>query len=203
MNGTDLLYEVGDALRPRRGRFAFASVGIVIGVACACALSMTDRSLSAFLGDSSTSASLSSADLTWLDSVMAVCRPALIVAAFVFLVVGGLNLLGVMLSSVIERREEFEMRRMAGARPSDIIRAVLLASVAVCLGAGVIGAVLGSFASFALMGLMTVDLSAAGLAPILDGWFLVAAVWVCVLIGIAVGLYPAYYATNPDRASLS
>jgi putative ABC transport system permease protein len=203
MSFIDVLYEIGDALGSRLGRFAFASVGIVIGVACACALSMTDRSLSAFLGDSSVSASLSLAELTWLGSVMAVCRPALIVAAFVFLVVGGLNLLGVMLSSVIERREEFEMRRMVGARPSDIIRAVLLASVAVCLGAGVTGVVLGSFASFVLMGLMTVDLSTAGLAPILDGWFLVAAAWVCVLIGIAVGLYPAYRATNPNRASLS
>jgi ABC-type antimicrobial peptide transport system permease subunit len=203
MNVIDLLYEIRDSLWPCRGRFVLAAVGIAIGVACAFALAITDSSLAAFLGSSSASAGLSLAELARLNSDMAICRPALIVATLVLLLVGGFNLLGVMLSSVLERREEIEMRRITGACSSDIIRAVLLASVAVCLGAGVVGAVLGSFASFVLMGLMTVDPSVTGFVPILDGGFLVAAACVCVLIGITAGLYPAYRATNPGRAPLS
>jgi putative ABC transport system permease protein len=111
--------------------------------------------------------------------------------AGISLVVGGIGIMNMMLTTVTERTREIGLRKAIGAHPSDITSQFLTEAVTLTVLGGVFGIALGWGASLIVTatGLMTTEVS----------WNAVAlAVGVCAAIGIVFGYYPARRAAKLD-----
>jgi putative ABC transport system permease protein len=107
------------------------------------------------------------------------------------LLVGGIGIMNMMLTTVTERTREIGLRKAIGARPGDITTQFLAEAVTLCLAGGVIGIAIGWGGSeiVSATGLMTTLVS-------IDAVLL--AVGVCAGIGIVFGFYPARRASKLD-----
>lgn len=111
--------------------------------------------------------------------------------AAISLLVGGIGILAVMLISVKERTKEIGIRRAVGATRSDIIRQFLYESLIIGFLGGGIGIALG-------VGL-TLGLTHWGdWTLLLDQDSIWTASWVCALIGVVFGVFPAIKASKLD-----
>jgi len=107
------------------------------------------------------------------------------------LVVGGLIIMNLLLTSVSQRSREIGLRRALGARTSDITRQFLFESLFVALAGGALGLALGVAIAAAL--------GAAGMASIRITWLpFAAALAACVAIGLVFGILPARRAARVD-----
>lgn len=111
------------------------------------------------------------------------------------LVVGGIGIMNMMLTSVTERTREIGLRKSLGAKSADISGQFLAESVALTFIGGVVGIALGYAASVAIGSL-------SGLTTVVSFSSVVLAVGVSALIGIVFGYYPARSAAklNPIDA---
>jgi putative ABC transport system permease protein len=111
--------------------------------------------------------------------------------AGISLVVGGIGIMNMMLTTVTERTREIGLRKAIGARPADISRQFLAEAVTLCLAGGLIGILVGWGGSqiITATGLMTTLVSAQSV---------LLAVGVCAGIGIVFGYYPARRAAKLD-----
>ena len=111
------------------------------------------------------------------------------------LLVGGIGIMNMMLTSVTERTKEIGLRKAIGARKRDISTQFLAEAVALTLIGGIIGIALGWLISRAvnLTGLVTTSVSLSSV---------LLAFGVSAFIGIAFGYYPARRAAglNPIEA---
>lgn len=109
------------------------------------------------------------------------------------LLVGGVNILNVMLSTLAERVQEIGVRKALGATPAQIFLQLLVESVTLSLVGGIVGAGLGC--PVLLFGPI-IEKATNGILPeLLPSDFL----WVfglTVLMGVASGLYPALKAAR-------
>lgn len=112
-----------------------------------------------------------------------------VVAASISLVVGGLGIMNIMSTSVLERTREIGLRKAVGARERDIRRQFLIEAVAIGLMGGGLGLALGLAANLALSGL-------AGQAVAMSGIDLSVALLVSIGVGLASGYYPATRASR-------
>ena len=100
------------------------------------------------------------------------------------LLVGGIGIMNIMLTSVVERTREIGVRRTAGATRRDVRLQFLVEALLMTVGGGAAGIVVGGLASVAIAtyaGWPThVSLPAVGLG-----------VAVSLLVGLVFGLYPA------------
>jgi len=111
--------------------------------------------------------------------------------AAISLLVGGIGILAVMLISVKERTKEIGIRRAVGATRLDIIRQFLYESLIIGFLGGAIGIVIG-------VGL-TLGLTHWGeWTLLLDQDSIWTASWVCALIGVVFGVFPAIKASRLD-----
>lgn len=115
--------------------------------------------------------------------------------AGISLLVGGIGIMNMMLTTVRERTREIGLRKAIGAERSDISNQFLLESVVItCIG-GIIGIVLGVGISWlvTLSGILTTSVSA---------YSVFLAFGVSALIGVGFGYYPARKASklNPIEA---
>lgn len=115
--------------------------------------------------------------------------------AGISLVVGGIGIMNMMLTTVTERTREIGLRKAIGARRKDISTQFLAEAIALTLVGGIIGIALGMTISYAIsyFGLVTTTVS----------WMSVAlAFGVSAAIGIIFGYYPARRAArlNPIDA---
>ena len=111
------------------------------------------------------------------------------------LLVGGIGIMNMMLTTVTERTREIGLRKAIGARKSDISTQFLIEAMALTLIGGAIGIALGWLISFVvnLTGLVSTSVSISSVA---------IAFGVSALIGIVFGWYPARRASalNPIEA---
>jgi putative ABC transport system permease protein len=115
--------------------------------------------------------------------------------ASISLLVGGIGIMNMMLTTVRERTREIGLRKAIGAKRRDISNQFLMESVVVTLVGGIIGALLGVSLSFGitLLGVLETKVT---LGPIL------LAFGVSCAIGVVFGYYPAKKASelNPIEA---
>jgi len=111
--------------------------------------------------------------------------------AGISLVVGGIGIMNMMLTTVTERTREIGLRKAIGARPADITSQFLAEAITLCLLGGVIGIGIGWGVAAVIdsLGVMTTVVSAQSVA---------LAVGVCAGIGVVFGYYPARRAAKLD-----
>ena len=109
--------------------------------------------------------------------------------AVLSLLVGGIGIMNIMLTSVLERTREIGLRRVVGATARDITAQFLTESLLVTLSGGGIGIVVGIATSYGITAyadwITSVSLVAVALA------FAVSAV-----VGLVFGIYPAVQAAR-------
>jgi putative ABC transport system permease protein len=109
--------------------------------------------------------------------------------SLITLIVGGIGVLNTMFMSVFERTREIGILRAIGWRPSRVMRMILLESVALSIGAGIIGTLIG-------LGVITL----AGFVPMLsgaahaaiNGQIVLKGFAIAIVVGVFGAAYPAY-----------
>ncbi len=111
--------------------------------------------------------------------------------AGISLVVGGIGIMNMMLTTVTERTREIGIRKAIGARPRDITSQFLAEAVTLTVLGGVFGVAIGwgTSAIVTATGLLTTEVSLQAV---------LLAFGVCAAIGIVFGYYPAKRASKLD-----
>jgi len=114
--------------------------------------------------------------------------------AAISLLVGGISIMNIMLVSVAERTREIGIRKALGATNGDIVWQFLIESLALSIGGGVAGFVLGYALAFGVSLFLTFD-------PLLNWEIAGIAIGLSVIAGTLFGLYPAIRASRKDAIS--
>ena len=109
--------------------------------------------------------------------------------AVLALLVGGIGIMNILLTSVVERTREIGVRRTVGATRRHIAVQFLIEAVLMTLGGGAIGIAIGGLVSFAITAL-------AGWDTLLSLRAVALGFLVSVLVGLAFGIYPAMRAAG-------
>jgi putative ABC transport system permease protein len=109
--------------------------------------------------------------------------------AGISLLVGGIGIMNIMLSSVLERTREIGIRRAVGAHKREILGQFLTEAVALSFSGGILGVILG----VVLAKIITLY---AGWVTIVSFLSVMMAFGVASAIGLIFGLYPARRAAN-------
>ena len=115
--------------------------------------------------------------------------------AGISLLVGGIGIMNMMLTTVTERTREIGLRKAIGAKRSDISIQFLVEAVIMTFMSGIIGVVIGWLASLGINHF-------GGLTSVITVKWVVIAFGLSALIGIVFGFYPARRASglNPIQA---
>jgi putative ABC transport system permease protein len=111
--------------------------------------------------------------------------------ASISLIVGGIGIMNIMLVSVRERTREIGIRKAIGARRRDILAQFLVEALALSLLGGLIGAAIGTGASFAID-------QAAGWKFTFNPSTLALALGFSAAVGVVFGVWPARQAAALD-----
>jgi len=111
--------------------------------------------------------------------------------AGVSLLVGGIGIMNIMLAGVLERRREIGLKRALGATKRDLVSQFLAEAIVISVVGALLGLIFGGALAYTI----------AWLAQWQVAWsplWLISAVGLCVLIGVAFGVYPARRAAELD-----
>ena len=130
-----------------------------------------------------------------LSSITTTLTYLLAAIASISLLVGGIGIMNMMLTTVTERTKEIGLRKAIGAKKRDISIQFLTEAVALTMTGGIIGVIIGYGASYVitLTGLLSATVSL---------YSVLLAVGVSMFIGIVFGYFPARRAAalNPIEA---
>lgn len=113
--------------------------------------------------------------------------------SFITLLGASIALMNIMMVSVTERTREIGIRKALGATPFKIRLQFLLEAIVICILGGISGIILGIGAG----NLITIATSENANFIIPWAWILLG-LFVCVVVGISSGIYPAYKASKLD-----
>lgn len=111
--------------------------------------------------------------------------------AGISLLVGGIGIMNIMFVSVTERTKEIGLRMSIGAKERHIMLQFLIEAVMISITGGLIGVLLGLFASWAVS-------SVAGWPTSVQAYSVVLSFAVCTAAGVFFGWYPARKAARMD-----
>jgi len=111
---------------------------------------------------------------------------------FLTLLGASIGLMNIMMVSVTERTREIGVRKALGATKRRIREQFLIEAVVICQFGGLIGIALGLLVGNAVASLLGAESLAVPWA------WIIAALVVCVLVGVISGFYPAYRASQLD-----
>ncbi|HLR76283.1 MAG TPA: FtsX-like permease family protein, partial [Balneolaceae bacterium] len=126
-----------------------------------------------------------------VDAVMGGLSMAVGGIAAISLIVGGIGIMNIMLASIVERYSEIGLRRAVGAEKRDIQLQFLTEALALSIGGGLIGVILGIALSY------IIEIS-AGILTLVTLWSIALSFGVAILIGIIFGYFPAVKAAKKD-----
>jgi len=130
-----------------------------------------------------------------VSSISSTLTILLAAIAGISLIVGGIGIMNMMLTTVTERTREIGLRKAIGAKKKDISLQFLIESIMLTFIGGIVGIFLGWILSYAVayFGSMT---------TVVTSWSIFLAVGVSACIGIIFGFYPARRAAglNPIEA---
>ncbi len=129
--------------------------------------------------------------LTQINNITSGVRIGSLVIAAIALLAAGVGIMNIMLVSVTERTKEIGIRKAIGAKKINILVQFLTESVTLSLLGGSIGIVLGIIVG----NLAGSFLKASAVIPM--DWVMIG-VFLCILIGVSFGTYPAYKASSLD-----
>jgi putative ABC transport system permease protein len=132
------------------------------------------------------------------DLIMGIIRMLLMTTAVLSLVVGGINIMNIMLVSVTERTREIGVRRALGASKRTILFHFLAESALVAALGGFVGAASGLAVNRVASWGLSVWLGEWKFHII--GWSIIAGIAAAALTGVLFGLYPAWRAARLDPA---
>ncbi len=115
----------------------------------------------------------------------------LAIIAGISLLVGGIGIMNIMLSSVLERIKEIGVRRSLGAKRKDIILQFLLEAVLISLAGGLLGIILG------ILGAEIIG-QYADINAIVSGVSVFVSFAISFAVGLVFGILPAQKAANLD-----
>jgi putative ABC transport system permease protein len=111
--------------------------------------------------------------------------------AAVALLIGGIGIMNIMLTSVVERTHEIGIRRTVGATQRDVTKQFLTESLLMTLAGGVVGILIGVASALGIT-------AYAGWATYVSPLSVVLGVAVSLTVGLVFGLYPAIKAAKLD-----
>lgn len=126
-----------------------------------------------------------------VSSIMGLMSMGISGVAAISLLVGGIGIMNVMLVAVTERTREIGIRLAIGAQARDVALQFLVESAVLSIAGGVLGALIGIGASYAITGAIGVPF-ALGLEVVALAFGVPAA------IGITFGFFPALRAARLD-----
>lgn len=112
------------------------------------------------------------------------------------MIVGGINIMNIMLVTVVERTREIGLRRAVGATRGDILQQFIAETVMITL----VGAVIGLLFAFGTLGIGTWALT-RWVTPWpfqVEGWSVGLGLLFSSVIGLTFGIYPAWRASQLD-----
>ncbi len=112
------------------------------------------------------------------------------------MIVGGINIMNIMLVTVVERTREIGLRRAVGATRGDILQQFISETVMITL----VGAVIGLVSAFGMLGVGTWALT-KWLTPWpyqVEWWSVALGLLFSSVIGLTFGIYPAWRASQLD-----
>lgn len=113
------------------------------------------------------------------------------ISATISLLVGGIGIMNIMVSSVVERTREIGIRKSLGARNRDIFLQFLTEAVVISVIGGVVGCGLG-------IGVTIVIQILSKKPELLSTYFIILGLSVSIVVGILSGFYPAVRAARLD-----
>ncbi len=202
-NADDIIYiPTKTAQRYLSGDQYLSSIDVQAG--SAGAMTQVQADITALLLDRHKISDAAQADFSVLNQADILASASSITATLTYLLaaiggisllVGGIGIMNMMLTTVTERTREIGLRKAIGARKSDISKQFLIEAMALTLIGGSIGIALGWLISFGvnLTGLVKTNVSISSI---------LIAFGVSALIGIVFGYYPARRAAalNPIEA---
>jgi putative ABC transport system permease protein len=108
--------------------------------------------------------------------------------AGISLLIGGIGIMNIMLTSVLERTKEIGIRKVVGATQIDIRNQFLVESIVICLLGGLAGILVGFLISWIIHKTMEINI-------LIEWTFTLGAFFITIFIGIAFGWYPAKQAS--------
>ncbi len=111
--------------------------------------------------------------------------------AIIFLLVGGINIMGIQLKSLTEKIKEIGIRRAVGAKRRDIIIQFLSEAIMVGIIGGLLGVLLGINAPFLVFNVMAIEGS-----PVLSLAVITTSFSFAIIMSVLFSVYPAYKASQ-------
>ena len=105
-----------------------------------------------------------------------------------------IGLMNIMLVSVTERTREIGIRKAIGASTKHIRRQFLIEAIVICLFGGLFGIFLG----ITLGNIVAKFIGNAEAQFIIPWLWMIIGIVICIIVGLAAGVYPAYKASNLD-----
>lgn len=115
------------------------------------------------------------------------------ISATISLLVGGIGIMNIMVSSVAECTREIGIRKSLGARDKDIFLQFLTEAVVISVIGGAVGCGLG-------VGVTILIQTLSQKPQLLSTYFIILGLFVSTVVGILSGLYPALRAARLDPA---
>jgi putative ABC transport system permease protein len=113
---------------------------------------------------------------------------------FLTLLGASIGLMNIMLVSVTERTREIGIRKAIGASAKQIRTQFLIEAIVICL----LGGLFGIFLGITLGNIVAKFIGSADAQFIIPWVWMISGIVICVFVGLAAGVYPAYKASKLD-----